>query len=919
MSILTQDWTRNRHRGPLDLRNTLILVPTRHAGRRLRAELAQGAAQHGSAVLAGRIVTPEHLLPLPPDAAPDALALSLLARRLLDQRKRNTLNALFPAQGTEWTFAFALGIAAQLQDVRRQLADADVSVRDLLPAIPDEEKDRWSDIARLETDLLQDLRRLGLRDPFHDGRHEARPPPASPAGFRILALFIPDLSALAARTLQSLAGTCDVQIHILAPESEAARFDEWGRPLPDRWETEPLPIDETQIHVVEQAPDETDLLAALLLEADRRNRALTLCTPDPDNARALARRLQIHGHPLYLPHGVFLAATAPGQLLSAWLALLRTRSYAAAAAFLRHPDAQDWLTLRLGLDNASALLSELDQCQAAHLPATVDDLLHVAAHGDGQPILARALQEITAQFDAPLPNFLADLYDCRKPAPSSPPDPLFADAAQALSALVLSTAETAERLRLSRNDALDLLQAGLSREQVFPKPNSSAIRETTGWLEVQWETTPALLLADMREGVVPETHIGDAFLPDSLRTRAGLAGNRDAFARDLYLARALLASRPPGGVRFLYSRRAANQDPQLPSRLLLACPDAELPARVALLFDRPALRAAPSAPARPILQLAPPACPPGSIPKKLSVTDFSSYLACPFRFYLSRVLRMRAEDDAARELDPMGFGSLAHDALALLKIHPLLDDEDAIQGLLLAELDRLATTQVGPHPSLALLVQLDSLRQRLRAAAQVHAASVREGWRIISAEEACEAELDGMLLRARIDRIDRHIDDGRLRILDYKTTDAGKSPAETHYQSRKKAWIDLQLPLYRYIYEKLHPRLAAPPPPDSGSRPPPPCAEGEQRSAPSGIHSPTPISVGYFNLPKAAGDTRIVMLDFQTKDGDLYPSALATARAVIADIQAGTFWPPEKKRPDHDDFALLFAGGNDLIAEMPSK
>ena len=184
-------------------------------------------------------------------------------------------------------------------------------------------------------------------------------------------------------------------------------------------------------------------------------------------------------------------------------------------------------------------------------------------------------------------------------------------------------------------------------------------------------------------------------------------------------------------------------------------------------------------------------------------------------------------------------------------------------------------------------MQLDSLRQRLRAAAQVHAASVRDGWRIVAAEEKFEAELDGLLLRARLDRVDRHVDDGRIRILDYKTTDAGLSPAETHYQSRKKEWIDLQLPLYRYVYSQLHPGVA--------------------------------VSVGYFNLPKASAETGIRELAFTAKNGeDLYPSALAAARAALAAIQAGTFWPPETLPPDRDDFALLFAGHPPLL-EAPSR
>lgn len=850
----------------------------------MRAALARLASEKSSAVLSGFIVTPEHLLPLPAEAAPDPLVLALLAKRLLAEHP--TLSSLFPSAQAEWSFSFALGIAEQIQDVRRQLAEADRAAADLVSIVPEAEKDRWTDIAKLEKSLLQDLAKLGLKDPLQARREAARRPPEARPYSRVVSLFIPDLSALAARTLETLSTSCDVDIHICAPESEAARFDAWGRPIPDRWENEPLPLAASQIHVFDQTPDETETLAALLLEADRQNRAIAICAPDPDTARALARRLQIEHHPLYLPNGIPLGATAPGRLLAAWLALLRQPTYAAAAAFLRHPDAQDGLVLKLGLGDANTLLSELDRCQAEHLPASFDDLLHFARQGAHTPVLERSLEELQAHFDAPLPAFLADLYDCRAPAPSAPPDPLFADAAQSLAELIQATAESARRLKLAPRDALDLLVAALSREQVFPKPNSSAQRETLGWLEIQWDTAPALLLTDMREGVVPETRVGDAFLPDSLRVRAGLAGNRESFARDLFLARALLESRPATGVRFLYSRRAANQDPQLPSRILLACPDTELPARVSLLFDAPALRAPrPAAPDRPVLKITPPACPPEAIPTSLSVTDFAAYLACPFRFYLSRILRMRAEDDSARELDPMGFGSLAHEALRILAKHPTLADEEQIKSLLLAELDRLAKIQLGARPSLAILVQLDSLRQRLRAAAQVHAASVRDGWRIVAAEEKFEAELDGLLLRARLDRVDRHVDDGRIRILDYKTTDSGKSPNETHYRSKLQKWEDLQLPLYRHVYSQLHPK------------------------APS-------IAVGYFNLPKAATETQIVELDFTARDGtDRYPSAIETARAVIAAIQAGIFWPPADVRADQDDFAYLFAGDPPLIAE----
>ncbi len=882
MEILSRGWKGD---GPLDLRGSLIVVPTRHAGRRLRAELARTAAQKGTAVLTSSIVTPEHLVPPPSGVADDEIALALLARRLLDHHQEVT--ALFPAMEPRWDFAFALGIAAQLQDVRLQLNEADRSTDDLIPLVPDEERERWAEISQLEKGLLRDIAKHGLKDPLLARREAARRPPDPAPCSRIIALFVPDLPALAMRMLQAISAKCPVELHILAPESEADRFDEWGHPLPNRWENEPLPLDERRIHVFEQAPDETEALASLLIEAERKNHALAVCTPDPGNAQALARRLQIDGIPLYLPNGVPLAATAPGRLLSAWLSLLRQRDYAATAAFLRHPDAQDWLGFRLGLENAKDLLSQLDRCQTEHLPTTFEDLRHFAKQGRNYPILAEALEELKKHFADALPVFLADLYDCRKPSPSIPPDPLFAEAAKSLADLVQTTGEPSRVLGLGREESFDLLLTAMATGTVFPKPNPSATRETIGWLEVQWETSPAVLLADMREGIVPETRIGDAFLPDSIRAKAGIAGNREWFARDLFLTRTLLESRPPEGVRFLTSRRAANQEPQLPSRILLACPANELSGRVELLFGRPALRGAhPAAPARPVLPLAPPACKPEQIPRRLSVTAFRTYLACPFRFYLGHVLGMKPEDDSAREIDPMNFGNLAHDALRILRNHEALDDEEEIQAILLGELDRLAKEQLGPQPSFAAIVQLDSLRQRLRAAAKVHAESTREGWRIISAEEKFEAELDGMVLRARIDRIDRHRETGRIRILDYKTSDGGDPPLKTHFRPKsEERWIDLQLPLYRFVYGQLHPQIQD-------------------------------MAVGYFNLPKAVAKTEIAEMEWRTKEGeDLYASAIAKTREVIAHIQAGRFWPPSGKNIRFDDFELLFTGGPSLIRE----
>lgn len=868
----------------MDIRKTLILVPTRHAGRRLRGELARVTAEHGTAVLTGSIVTPEHLIPLPPEAASDELVLTLMARLLMNRHADFT--ALLPGHDSDWDFSFALGIAAQLQDVRRQLNEAGRTASEMVPIVPEEEKERWQDIAKAEQGLLQHVHRLRRKDPLQSRLDAARQKNTTVPFSRICSLFIPDLSERTAQTLKSLSSVCPVDLHVLAPESEADGFDRWGRPLPDHWESRPLPIPDSSIVTFNQSEDETLALATLATEAEDRKQALALCTPDPVSAQALGRCLEAGGRHLFLPNGIPLSSTAPGQLLTDWLTLLRQDTYASAAAFLRNPDAQDWLAVAAAPCPVTDLLSELDECQNQHLPSTVEELRRFSRESPGTETLTRALDTIHAARSLPLAEFLSTLYDCRQTVASAPEDPLFPDAAQALARLIFQAEDTGRQAGLPAEDMPDLLLALLPQQQIFPKPGSAETRESLGWMEVQWEPAPALILSNLCEGMIPETRVGDAFLPDCLCSAAGIPCNRDLLARDLFLTQTLLASRPEGAVRFLYSRRTASLDPQLPSRILTACPDSDLPDRISLLFDQPARHQSATLTGTPGLMLTPPACAADQIPRTISVTGFKSYLACPFRFYLSSVLNMKTSEDSQRELDVMLFGTLAHQVLDLLKTDPDLADEQKIRSLLLEDLDRRFTRQFGNRPSLVLTVQLESLRQRLGAAAREQATAVQEGWRIIAAEEKAAVDLDGMLLHGRIDRIERHAD-GRIRILDYKTSASGSEPLKAHYQSGNKKWVDLQLPLYRLMYETLHPETA-------------------------------PVEVGYFNLPKAVAGTGIRLMDFSCKDGDLYESAIASARQVVAGIQSGIFWPPAKVPAKWDDFAALAPNPPCLIHKVPA-
>jgi len=346
-----------------------------------------------------------------------------------------------------------------------------------------------------------------------------------------------------------------------------------------------------------------------------------------------------------------------------------------------------------------------------------------------------------------------------------------------------------------------------------------------------------------------------------------------------------------GRLDVLVGKNSAAGEPLRPSRLLLLCPDEELPGRVRHLFRAPA-PAGPPLPWTRAWTLTPPV---RASTKRISVTALRNWLECPFRFYLQRVLHMEEVDPAKSEMDQLDFGNLCHAALEAMGLDPVLTactDPKLLRDFLVAEIDRQVRKKFGDQLSLPLVVQLESARQRLGWLAEVQAAEQAAGWRIVAVEKKITVLIEGFEVVAKIDRIDRHQSTGAVRVLDYKTSDRAVDPADAHlsspskrrpsplwaqveYEGKAKVWKDLQLPLY------LH-ALAA--------------------------EYPTLQECGYFNLPKAAADTRLFWWDPYSPD--LQASALACAAGVCRAIGAGEFWPPnEELDPKRDSYASLFQRG----------
>src|SRR5690606_5849519 len=162
--------------------------------------------------------------------------------------------------------------------------------------------------------------------------------------------------------------------------------------------------------------------------------------------------------------------------------------------------------------------------------------------------------------------------------------------------------------------------------------------------------------------------------------------------------------------------------------------------------------------------------------------------------------------DEAEELDAAAFGNLLHTVLDRFGSSPFVEVPDAklLAQFLNDQLDEIVAEQFGTRRLPAVNLQIRQLRARLDAFARWQADWFAQGWRIRSCEKSCavappELQVPGttIYIKGRIDRVDFNERTGEWAVLDYKSSDSGKTPRSQHQASGK--WVDLQLPLYRHL------------------------------------------------------------------------------------------------------------------------
>lgn len=542
--------------------------------------------------------------------------------------------------------------------------------------------------------------------------------------------------------------------------------------------------------------EEAQAIAIALREAiETPERTAALVTPDRQLATRVSAHLRRWGVEADDSAGQPLSRLPPGTLLIAMAQAVAERfAPVALLALLKHPlvmrgtDRLAWLDGVRALD----LLLRGPRPQAGLIG--IDQLLH-ARDDDRQPGLREQVREWWPQARALLapleaafgsaPDLTSQLAAIRAQAGALTGDAIWAGhqghAAADLFAEMEEAAIDGPRTADIRSlpTLMDHMLAGVS---VRPPQGGHPRIAILGLVEAQLVQADLMILGGLNEGTWPGLPAPDPWLAPRIRRELGLPGLETRIGLAAHdFASAL------GAPHVLITRaRRGNGGPAIASRFWLrlkamAGPQwtsADRYAALAQAIDLPdghwpAARPAPVPPvaARPTL---------------IPVTDVDRLKADPFAFYAKRILRLARLDPVDADAGPAWRGTAVHDILQRWAEAGTLDPAD-LEDRARAMFDRPEV-----HPLLKALWQ-PRLIEAIRWIAQQVAQDKADGRTILAVEQDGKAEIAGVTLVGKADRIDR-MPDGTIGIVDYKT---GKPPSARQV----KAGYALQLGLLGLIAE----------------------------------------------------------------------------------------------------------------------
>jgi hypothetical protein len=866
-----------------DLRQVVVALPGARAGRRLLELLVDRVDEARCRLVPPTITTvgkvPE-LLYHPRRPFASELVQQLAWLQALRQLPLERLAPVVPHPPPPTDFEKWAALASVVSRQHRELAGDRLDFQKLAELDWDSdsvrEQRRWQVLSEVQAAYLRLLDGIGCWD-LQTARLFAVEHGECRTDRDIVLIGTSDLNRTMRRMLDDVADRVTTLIH--APRQWADRFDEHGCVEPVPWSVAEIELQSSQVEVVDGPGDQAAVVVEYLAGLGSRygRDEVTIGILDDALVPQLQRQLGAAGLPARWVVGRTMAMTGPFQLLAAAAAFLRDDRFSAFAALVRHPDVSDFLD-RTGAP--ADWLTQLDMYYAECLPQR----LGAWGRGSHERVAVRQVYDRIRQWLAslkgpartlrdwsqPLQKMLETIYGGLDVSRSSEAGHYLLAACGEVRSVLLhfSTLPAALAPTLSASDAVEYLLRNLESREIPPLPAPDSV-EMLGWLELPLDDAPVTIITSLNEGSVPESLNSDLFLPNQLRVKLGLLDNARRYARDAYAFSAILS--PGRVVKVIAGRRDADGDPLIPGRLLFATRPDEAAERARRWFDSPTARpplAAPTVRDRSTFAVPRPAHD-APIVSRLSVTAFRNYLACPFRFYLRNILRLRTLDDSAEELDGAMFGTIVHDVLRDFGLSENKDATDAerIRAALHESLDNVCQMYLADQQLAPIQLQITQMRLRLDAFAEWQAEWARSGWSIRHVEmwsddRPLTIEVGGqsVVVDGRIDRVDWHEQDQRWMLFDYKTSDTAMTPERVH---RKGAdWVDLQLPLYYRLTQALA--------------------------------WDKPVELGYLVLPKDLQAVGVLRAEWTP---DELEAAHEVARTVVQRILNREFWPPTTPAP----------------------
>jgi ATP-dependent helicase/nuclease subunit B len=640
---------------------------------------------------------------------------------------------------------------------------------------------------------------------------------------QIVLLSTTDLHGIVRQALEHCANAgSEISAVIRAPLSFASHFDDIGCVVFEAWKHEHIDIPESSVHAA-GSPSDQAMKVLQLCTGECAVDEMTVAVTSEDAIGYIRMQMEGHGIETRFAGGSSAANAPECKLIDAVRAFLKTKSFESYASLVRHPHVAKKLHV------SSNELHHLDAFFDNHIPAFIGKTWFVpkgvSEYIDVRPVIdlhSRVYPWLSVLVNAPaqsigscaelVRDFILEIYGDDELDQQSKRLAALQHIFSAIDALSALPPKVSEALgAMLPVDVLDFIIFHASSSSIPEYPNDKAV-EIVGWLESVLDDAPHLCIVGMDSSLVSSAAIGHPLIPGQLRKELGLLTVDRQIARDTHAVLAMQHERSENGqIDWIIARQGSGGESLAPSPLMLRCEcDDALAIRTnKLLIDIGS--EVPNVPPACLQSATSTSIPKVTIPNpvdievnpitRLSVTAFKDYLACSYRFWLRRALRVDGESDNLSELDYSHFGTLVHGALELFGKDEGVRNETspvAIRAFLLTAVDDAVEVLFGKFPFDTILVQAEMAKHRLSLFAELQAERASQGWSITDTERKIEWEAGTkekpFTVVGKIDRIDTHTD-GTVLLLDYKT--GSTSARKVH--GTKDEWKDLQLPIYRHL------------------------------------------------------------------------------------------------------------------------